>query len=49
MVSSFSQEYSLAFSAAIADPEMRALLLIKVIHHDLMLDVVNERAPSAPR
>ena len=47
LVPGFSKHNSLAFSITIADPQMRTLLLVQIIDHDLMLDIFEERAPSA--
>jgi hypothetical protein len=41
------QQHPFQLSTAIADPKSRALLLVKVVDHDLVLDVV-EHTSNTP-
>lgn len=42
-----AEEDTLDLTTTIADPEMRALLLVEVVDHDLVLDVVQEHGAGA--
>lgn len=42
MTTRFTQQHTFDFTGSVTDPELGALLLVKVVDHDFMLDVVNE-------
>ncbi len=49
MPSGFPEQHPLSFSAAITDPQVRALLLVQVADHDLVLDIFEKRTFRAVR